>query len=294
MSSAHLIPPEHRVHGEDIALPLIETISAIRSHNAARITWHKHAHFELLLLLEGATAYEFRASRPVDLSGGHFLVVPPGTMHRGVDDLRMPASLCGIVFDPRLAGALRNSPFTRRDLKWMLGQFERHGLAARRMSADLRRVALSLSRQLCAEEPMDEVRALTFRLLACSALVEAARQLAGTRHSPIEHVVATAVAHMETHFNEPLPMNELARTAGCGRARWFHLFKQSTGMSPNDYLQRLRVNKARKLLADPKRTVTDIAFAVGFSSSQYFCNVFRKYTGSTPTNFRARAAKKTR
>lgn len=213
-------------------------------------------------------------------------------MHRGVHDLRRPASLCGIVFDPRLPGALRHSPFIRRDLKWMLGQFEKHGLAARRMSPELRRVAQYLSRQLREGGAMDEVRALTFRLLACTALLEAARQLADARHNPIEHVVATAVAHMENHFSEPLPMSELAQTAGCGRARWFHLFKRSTGMSPNDYLQRLRVNKARELLADPQRTITEIAFAVGFSTSQYFCNVFRKYTGTTPTNFCSRPSPK--
>lgn len=54
-------------------------------------------------------------------------------------------------------------------------------------------------------------------------------------------------------------------------------------MTPNDYLQRLRVHQARQLLADPARTITDVAFATGFASSQYFSKVFRKYVGVTPT-----------
>lgn len=278
---------EHLVSGTELNLPLVEAVSAIRSHNASRISWHKHSRFELLFLLEGATAYEFTGGRTVDLPGGHFLVVPPQTVHRGLHDLRMPASLCGIVFDPGRPQAARNTPFTRRDLEWLRAQFERHALAAQPMGSELRRLAAALSRQVRAGVA-DLVTAVTLRLLACAAIVEAARQLTGTRHGQPERAVAAAVAHMERHYPEPLPMSELARAAGCGRARWFQLFKQSTGMTPNDYLQRLRVNKARELLADPAHTVTEVAHAVGISSGQYFSNVFRKYAGTTPSAFRAR------
>jgi hypothetical protein len=117
-------PPEHRVTGEAIELPLIDAVSAIRSHSASRITWHKHERFEMLFLIEGATAYEFPKAQSVDLPGGHFLIIPASTMHRGVHDLRMPATLCGLVFNPRASGAHRNSPFTRSDLKWMQGELQ--------------------------------------------------------------------------------------------------------------------------------------------------------------------------
>jgi AraC-like DNA-binding protein len=285
---------EHRVRGADFGLPLIEAVSAIRSHAASRITWHKHARFELLFLLEGATAYEFTGGRAVELPGGHFLVVPPGTVHRGVHDLRMPASLFGIVFDPRARDAGRNAPFSRRDLEWLRGQFERHALAARPMGPELRRLVVSASRQLRAEGPVEGLAGLTLRLQVCAALVEAARQLTGARHGQTERAVAAAVAHMEQHHGEPLAMGDLARAAGCGRARLFQVFKQATGMTPNDYLQRLRVTRSRELLARSDRSVTEIAHAVGFSSAQYFSNVFRKYAGTTPSAFRAAAVRKRR
>jgi AraC-like DNA-binding protein len=81
-------------------------------------------------------------------------------------------------------------------------------------------------------------------------------------------------------------MTETARAVGCSRARLFRIFQQSTGMTPNDYLQRLRVSRAGELLAGTSRPITEIAIACGFSSSQYFSNVFRKYLGQTPTAFR--------
>jgi len=292
MPTAKSPPAEHRVRGVDIGLPLVEAISAIRSHSASRITWHKHSRFELLFLLEGATAYEFADGRAVELPGGHFLVVPPGTVHRGVHDLRMPASLCGIVLDPRALKAGRNTPFSRAELEWLRGQFERHALTARPMGSELRRLVTTLSRQLRTGGSVNGVGALTMRLQACAALVEAARQLTSTRHGQTEGAVAAAVTHMEQHYGEPLAIGELARVAGCGRARLFQVFKQATGMTPNDYLQRLRVTKSRQLLAGTATSVTDIAHTVGFSSAQYFSNVFRKYAGTTPSAFRVSARRK--
>jgi transcriptional regulator GlxA family with amidase domain len=57
-------------------------------------------------------------------------------------------------------------------------------------------------------------------------------------------------------------------------------------MSPNDWLQRRRVKAATDLLRATDRKLEDIATAVGFSSAQYFCQVFRKYTGKTPGEHR--------
>ena len=122
-------------------------------------------------------------------------------------------------------------------------------------------------------------------------LLEEARQLAGAARAKPQRAVAAALAHLEANYPEPLQMAALVYAAGCGRVRLFQLFKQSTGMTPDDHLQRPRVNKAHALLAGTTRSVTDIAYATGFSSSQYFSKVFRKYDGTTPTVARERQAK---
>jgi methylphosphotriester-DNA--protein-cysteine methyltransferase len=59
-------------------------------------------------------------------------------------------------------------------------------------------------------------------------------------------------------------------------------------MSPNDWLQRRRVKAATDLLRTTDRKLEDIAAACGFTSAPYFCPVFRKYTGTTPGEHRAR------
>lgn len=57
-------------------------------------------------------------------------------------------------------------------------------------------------------------------------------------------------------------------------------------MSPNDWLQRRRVKAATELLWATNRKPEDVATITGFSSAQYCCQVFRKYTGKTPGDHR--------
>jgi AraC-like DNA-binding protein len=66
----------------------------------------------------------------------------------------------------------------------------------------------------------------------------------------------------------------------------FAMFKKATGLSPNDYLQRHRIECAREQLRRDEVSITDVALSTGFESSQYFSRVFRKYCGITPTEFR--------
>ena len=86
-------------------------------------------------------------------------------------------------------------------------------------------------------------------------------------------------------LSEPVSMDDLVRHVGFSRARMFDLFKAQTGLTPNDYLQRLRVETAQEQLRQTNLSVTQIALATGFSSGQYFSTVFARYAGVAPTGF---------
>ena len=74
---------------------------------------------------------------------------------------------------------------------------------------------------------------------------------------------------------------------GYGRTQLFHLFKQHTGLSPNEYLVRFRVKKAKEMLTQTSMSIVAVAKATGFSSVSYFNKVFLKYEGSRPIAFAA-------
>ncbi len=281
-----------RLSGAKVGLPLAKQVSAIFSHTASRVTWHSHKQFELLFVLNGSTVYEFQGCDPIELAGGHFMVVPPGMMHRGEQDLRMPTTLIGIVlaFDAR--GATRNTPFTVRELGWLRRHFKANSLTVHPLGQDLRRIIVQLDKRLSGKkQDNDELSIAEMRLHVCSAISGAARQLSAVDSQDSQFVVNAAIDYMRNHLNEPFSVGKLVNHIGYGRSRLFELFRANTGMTPNDYLRRMRLEAARELLANTSRPVTEIAFKVGFNSSQYFSTVFLQYTGVTPTGFRSREAR---
>ncbi|MDE7145485.1 MAG: AraC family transcriptional regulator, partial [Duncaniella sp.] len=62
--------------------------------------------------------------------------------------------------------------------------------------------------------------------------------------------------------------------------------KSLLGVSPSDFLRRIRMQRAEKLITDTSLTFSEIAFSVGFSDPKYFTKCFKKDTGVTPSEYR--------
>lgn len=278
---------ERLVKGADVAWPVVGFVAASEDFRAERVSWHTHDRHEMLMLLRGATEYEFHGGHKVSLAGDQFMIVPPGLSHRGAKDMRGPVVHCAITIDLTRAPTNR-SPFTNQEIQWLAGQFGNGKPIVRTMSPLLRRLAHSFHhdvKQFPRNHPTPDAIA-TLRLQIARILVEAARDFGEGTATGVADVVARAKAHIESRFTTPLQMNDVAAHIGCSRSRLYAAFKRETGMSPNDWLQRLRVKKAGELLVTTGDTLVDVAMAVGFESQSYFCHVFRKYAGKTPGEHR--------
>lgn len=285
--AAH-IDLHERIRGSDFALPLVTAVGSIRSRSAQRIAWHAHEGFELIFLLEGGTAYQFQEHGLLSLSGGQFLLVPAGAMHRGKQDIRMPSVLCGIVFQPLRTAGVKNSTFTTGDLRRLSREFAASPPTVRSMSRDLRAHVARLADLVRIYKNGDSGAELKsfLRATICLIIAEAARLLKTRQRADATAMAAAAETYLRTHHADPVQMPELARHLGLSRARMHEVFKTATGLAPNDFLQRHRIECACDMLVNPKHTITDIAMATGFSSSQYFSKVFLKYCGMTPSEYR--------
>lgn len=91
------------------------------------------------------------------------------------------------------------------------------------------------------------------------------------------------------HANEPLTISEMAGLAGLHPKYAFRLFKRSLGMTALEYLHRLRISHAQRLLATTDRRVVEIAFESGFNSSSQFYEAFRQICGDSPDGFRRKS-----
>jgi AraC-like DNA-binding protein len=95
------------------------------------------------------------------------------------------------------------------------------------------------------------------------------------------------ISHIEAHYKDPdFDLKKLSANFHFSYNYTSSLFKKETGKNFPDYLQDLRVEKAKQLLRNTDEKIAAIAFNVGFSSEDYFSRIFRKKTGQTPTAFR--------
>lgn len=82
-------------------------------------------------------------------------------------------------------------------------------------------------------------------------------------------------------------IEQMAQQCGLGVTRFRHLCKQLTNMTPGQYLSQCRVESAAKMLINkPEMSVTDVAMAYGYESSQYFATVFKKQYHCSPGTYR--------
>ena len=106
-----------------------------------------------------------------------------------------------------------------------------------------------------------------------------------------ERSVAMFLERLQRGLAEPWTLEEMAAQTGLARTRFAHHCRKLTNPTPMGYLQHLRVEMAKRLLADGGDSITGIALDCGFASSAYFASVFRAQTQCSPREYRAAARK---
>lgn len=98
--------------------------------------------------------------------------------------------------------------------------------------------------------------------------------------------VTKAREFIRENLAQPLRVADVARSAGLSRSYFSRMFKRTTTLGFSDYVSRVRIEQAKKLLLNPNMHVNEIAFAVGFQSVPHFNRIFKRLTGEPPGAFR--------
>jgi len=126
---------------------------------------------------------------------------------------------------------------------------------------------------------------------AAARLCEALVQDTGATHAQHAGVAGLDFARIDrwlrAHLAHPLRIADLAAHCGFGMRRFHQLFIEAFGETPHRYLQRLRLDTSLALLADPRRSLTDIALDVGFGDQSAYTHAFTRRFGLAPGQWRA-------
>ncbi len=101
-------------------------------------------------------------------------------------------------------------------------------------------------------------------------------------------VIGNVLAHICAHLSDPLVLADLALMAGLSESAFKRRFRDVVGQTPRETINRMRIDLAKQWLVEGK-SITETAMGLGFSGSDYFSVVFRRYTAINPSEYVRRA-----
>lgn len=101
-----------------------------------------------------------------------------------------------------------------------------------------------------------------------------------------EEYVKNAILYVQTNFSRNLTVKEMADYLGLNRSYLGVIFKEITGLTPQEFLIDFRIEKAKKLLADKSMSIGDVSRSVGYDDPLTFSKLFKKNVGISPNAYR--------
>ena len=98
--------------------------------------------------------------------------------------------------------------------------------------------------------------------------------------------IKNAQAYIENNYDQKLSIDELANRFAISSRSFLRRFKKATANTPLEYIQRVRIEAAKKRLESSTDTITQVMYDMGYIDSKAFRNMFRKYTGLSPVEYR--------
>jgi len=238
-----------------------------------------HNYYLIHTVTGGRGSFEMAGKR-YDCRAGDTFVIFPGELFTYTADATEPwqyrwVALVGTAA-PKLLQALYITPASP----------VRHHADTRRIRVLYDRMRLAFQGHdtpvMAALEASGQLRLLLRQLGTSSADANLAP---ASRPSDVERQVGQMAMWLSLQYDQNLSIAQISKTLGYHRTHLSKMFKQVIGLSPSQYLYRIRMERAESLLASDL-TIGQIASSVGYPDPLYFSKQFRRWKGVTPSDFR--------
>lgn len=242
---------------------------------------HTHPEHELYFLLSGQRRYFIRHSI-YDLTPGNLILIPKGALHKTVSRNNQGYDRFVLFFSDEdlrsLSGALGADAYEKL---LEMGCIQLPADAVQRITQQLKQMQQEFSTQ---PELYPVYLEMQLQLILLTVLRCGTPQPKCTENTAEK--IQKVAQYMNQNFHLPITLHEAAQMAYLEDTYFSKQFKALTGFGFLDYLTQLRLQEAQRLLRTTALSLADISELCGFSGSNYFGDVFRRYTGTSPSAYR--------
>lgn len=254
------------------------------SHPRYEMALHWHREFEIVRVKSGELALYVNNVSEV-LRAGDIAFISGGMMHRAEPH---DAVYECVVFDLNMLCRHGSGRITSYILPLLSGEAEISRIRASEQSGIHAAVDAFFS-CLAAEGRYFELKAysaageIVFLLYREDRIKLSKKHLHGNHR---KETITMLIEWIEQNYTERITLETLSEVAKIGEKYLCRFFKEYTGNTPIDYVNRLRVERACLKMAEANRNVTEAAFESGFNDISYFSKIFKRYKGMTPREYR--------
>ncbi len=118
-------------------------------------------------------------------------------------------------------------------------------------------------------------------------LIELYRQTSAvSSQKATNSVVIKAIDYINQNFTQPITLEEICNVCKVSKQHLCRLFQLTLSSRPMEYIAKRRISASKEMLTNSTKTIDEISEECGFCTSSYFCKLFKRYEGMTPTQFR--------
>ncbi len=248
---------------------------------------HWHNDPEILLIEEGEMFYDVNGQK-IPLHTGEGLFVNSRSLHYGYSESMKECYFICILVPPQLLSG--NTYFIEHCLNPLI---QNTGFPYQKLNPSVRwQNSILQDLEKLYETNADEIQpfivlekmARIFRLLS-----ENMHFLPDFDKNTEDISILTAmIGYVQQNYAEKILLKDIFSAGNCCKTKCTLLFRKYLDTSPMVYLNRYRLDRSALLLRDTAMPVSDIAYACGFPSNSYYCELFHKYYNTTPGKFRNR------
>lgn len=245
--------------------------------NHYQMNWEKGRtlqEYQLIYLIEGEGIFEGVSSGKLLFKKGSLILLYPGEWHRYKSEKEKEWNTYWIGFNGAFADQLVSKlGFTPDNpIKWM-------GYQSQLVNSYIEIIGISQT------EFAGYQQVLAGEVMKLFGWIHAFSKKSEFKEKNVDSIIQSAKLLLIADENES-GIENIAEELNLGYSKFRKMFKDYTGMSPGQFRMQHKLQKARGLLMSGELSIKEIAYTLGFETTQYFTKVFKNKTGKTPAGFR--------